>query len=200
MPKPNLRAAFLEAGYETIHRDGYTASGVAAIAARAGGPKGSFYNHFASKEDLAVAVLERYGDGRRMDMLSAEEHTPLDRIAGHFAHLLADLAIDDYQRGCMFGNFAAETAGTNDRLARVVDQAFGEWHEALAGAIEAARADGSVDDSVDARDAAWFIIDAWEGAALRAKSLRSAAPLERVLALTFSTVLIAGLAPGSTSA
>jgi TetR/AcrR family transcriptional repressor of nem operon len=189
MPKPSLREAFADAGMTELHTHGYNATGVAAIAARAGGPKGSFYNHFASKEELAADVLERYAAGRRIEMLTDPAVAPLDRIRAHFAHLRADLAEFDYARGCMFGNFAAEVAATNARLGGLVATSLEAWVTTLAATIEQARAAGDIRSSIDPRRAAQILVDAWEGAALRAKAAGGSAPLDNVVDFAFTDLL-----------
>ena len=57
MAKANVRERLLDAGLETLHRCGFNGCGVQEIAETAGVPKGSFYNHFESKEALGAAVL-----------------------------------------------------------------------------------------------------------------------------------------------
>jgi TetR/AcrR family transcriptional repressor of nem operon len=57
MAKPNLREEILTAGLATLHGRGFNATSVQDITEAAGVPKGSFYNHFASKEDLGAAVV-----------------------------------------------------------------------------------------------------------------------------------------------
>jgi TetR/AcrR family transcriptional repressor of nem operon len=190
MPKPSLKDRFMEAGSEELHANGYHATGVAAIAARAGGPKGSFYNHFASKEDLAMDVLGRYAEGRMIHMLTDGPGPPLARIRAHFTHLRTGLAEFDYSRGCMFGNFAAELGGTNPRLAEAVATALDLWVTTLTDAIEQAKTEGDVATSVDAARAARMLVDAWEGAALRAKTAGDPGPLDNVLAFAFTDLLV----------
>jgi TetR/AcrR family transcriptional regulator, transcriptional repressor for nem operon len=50
---------------------GFNAVGVQDITDAAGVPKGSFYNHFESKEALGAEVVERYGaDETRREILT----------------------------------------------------------------------------------------------------------------------------------
>lgn len=83
MPRPSVRAQIVDAAYEQFHRHGYNAAGVKLITDSAGVPKGSFYNHFESKEELFDAAvddaLERHG--ALMDELTAD----LDDAAEAFA-------------------------------------------------------------------------------------------------------------------
>jgi TetR/AcrR family transcriptional regulator, transcriptional repressor for nem operon len=55
MPRPNG----LSVGLQTPHRRGFNATSVQDITDAAGAPKGSFYNHFESKDALAAEVVGR---------------------------------------------------------------------------------------------------------------------------------------------
>lgn len=191
MPKPSLRDALLDAGYDRLHAMGYAATGVATIATAARAPKGSFYNHFSSKEALAVEVLARYGQGRRLELLAEENVSALQRIRNHLDHLRHDLAAHRYRRGCMFGNFAAEAPGDAPALTLAVAAAMDRWRTMLARTIREGQEDGELADDFDADAAAEFIVDAWEGAALRAKVVGDGAPVDNVLRFVFGCVLVA---------
>ena len=60
MSKPNVREQLIEAGLKTLLGQGFNGSGVQDVADAARVPKGSFYNHFESKEAFAAEALERY--------------------------------------------------------------------------------------------------------------------------------------------
>src|SRR5262249_47253914 len=50
--KPSHRDLLLDTGLRVLHERGFNATSVQDITEAAGVPKGSFYNHFESKEDL----------------------------------------------------------------------------------------------------------------------------------------------------
>ena len=52
--KPNVREQLLETGLQVLHERGFNATSVQDITEAAGVPKGSFYNHFESEEDLGA--------------------------------------------------------------------------------------------------------------------------------------------------
>lgn len=189
MPKPSLRDALLDAGFEQLYAGGYAATGVAAIAAAANAPKGSFYNHFRSKEALAAEVLGRYGQGRRLDLLSEPGVPAVQRIRNHLGHMDDDLAEHGYRRGCMFGNFAAEAPAGAPEVTRLVAAALGRWCSLLAAAIGDGQRAGEIADDIDPESAAQFIVDAWEGAAMRAKVIGAGTPIDNVTELVFSRIL-----------
>lgn len=55
--KPSARLKLVAAGYDVMSRNGFEGSSIAEIIDLAGVGVGSFYNHFASKEDLAKAIF-----------------------------------------------------------------------------------------------------------------------------------------------
>ena len=88
MAKPNVRERLLDAGVETFHRRGFNGCGVQEITEAAGVPKGSFYNHFASKEALGAAVLDRYWQQRAdttLRILEDGDVRPTERLRRYFA-------------------------------------------------------------------------------------------------------------------
>jgi AcrR family transcriptional regulator len=62
MTGPQRRERILDAAVEAFARGGYEGSSVGEIAAAAGVTKPVLYDHFASKRDLFVAVMERTRD------------------------------------------------------------------------------------------------------------------------------------------
>ena len=61
MGRPSAREGIVQAGLKCLVEKGFNAVGVQDITDTAGVPKGSFYNHFVSKEALGVEIVERYG-------------------------------------------------------------------------------------------------------------------------------------------
>jgi AcrR family transcriptional regulator len=58
LPKAERRAQLLEAALEVFSADGYHAAGMDHIAERAGVTKPVLYQHFPSKLDLYLALLD----------------------------------------------------------------------------------------------------------------------------------------------
>ena len=113
MPRPNVREKILDAAIETVRSRGFNGCGVNDITAAAGVPKGSFYNHFDSKEALGAEVVDEYwqrGACRTLRILSDETLAPLERLRRYFASMVGNLADRDYRCGCLIGNLSAEMA------------------------------------------------------------------------------------------
>lgn len=95
----NRRQEVLDAAAALICRHGYHATSVRDIAGATGMLPGSIYYHFASKDELLVAV---YAEGvrriaERVDAAVAKASTPMKRLeAACIAHLEMLLADSDY--------------------------------------------------------------------------------------------------------
>src|ERR1700685_2744513 len=88
MPRPNCREQILQAGLKCLTTKGFNGVGGQDITDTAGVPKGSFYNHFESKEALGVEIVERYGaDKRRRELLADKSIPPLERLRRHYERL-----------------------------------------------------------------------------------------------------------------
>src|SRR5260370_8135546 len=83
MSKTSLREDILNAGLKVMFRSGYQTATVRDICAAAGAPKGSFTNHFRSKEAFAREVLDRYFAGTKefvKQALGDKSLTPRHRL------------------------------------------------------------------------------------------------------------------------
>ena len=88
MPRPSAREQIVQAGLKCLATKGFNGVGVQDITDTAGVPKGSFYNHFESKEALGAEIVERYGaDKRRRELLTDKSIPPLERLRRHYERL-----------------------------------------------------------------------------------------------------------------
>ena len=191
MSKANLRDNILAAGLEALHRNGFNATSVQDITEAAGVPKGSFYNHFSSKEELGAAAVEQYAlkVSKRSAILADASLRPFARIRRYFETMVASAKFPGAP-GCLLGNFGAELSNQSPAIRERVSAAYERWTQALAGAIEEAQNAGELKPGFGPHATAAFLIDAWEGAVLRSKVEQSRAPLEAFLDVAFSRILI----------
>ena len=88
MPRRSARNAILEAAMKLFIERGYNACSVEDITKAARVPKGSFYNHFKSKQSLAADIVIEYGKGTTdRSVLTNRDINPLTRLKRHFATL-----------------------------------------------------------------------------------------------------------------
>jgi TetR/AcrR family transcriptional repressor of nem operon len=189
---PSLREQLLSAGVETFHRRGYNATSVQDITDAAGAPKGSFYNHFESKEVLAAEVVRSYRvrGRKRLGILQEGKLSPLRRLRRYFESLNDAAADGGFSAGCLLGNFGAEMSAQSPLIRKELAESFARWCGAIAVVIGEAQKGGSVSRSVPANELADSLVHAWEGAMLRAKVEKSRAPLDLFLKVTFARTLV----------
>jgi TetR/AcrR family transcriptional repressor of nem operon len=173
MPKPNHKQRLLKAGLTAFHRRGYHATGVQEIVSSAGVPKGSFYNHFESKDALALAALESYCEERAeaRTLLHNTKIPGLERLDRYLA------ALGYSANGCLIGNFTAELAQL-DAFRDMLSRRWREWREALSQCLSDGQRDGSIRSDVAVEELARTVLALWEGAVLSGKVERTTEPLE----------------------
>jgi TetR/AcrR family transcriptional repressor of nem operon len=191
MPRPSLREQLLYAGLEILQRKGFNGTSVQDITDAAGAPKGSFYNHFVSKEALAAEAVRRYRENRRarLGILQDARLKPLRRLRKYFESLNQAAVEGRFSKGCLLGNFGAELSGQSALVRAQVREGFTAWCDAIALAIAEAQKDGAVSRTLRPRALAQFVVHAWEGAMVRAKVDNDRAPLDLFVKITFAKIL-----------
>lgn len=178
----------VKAGLELFLHQGYNATGIQQITDAAGVPKGSFYNHFTSKETFAAAVVDRYSQHMKRSwerFMQDAPPEPMAAIRHVFDQMLAHHERAETQAGCLIGNFAAEVARSSEPCRQGLLTAQMSWRARLAGLIAAAQQHGDLRRDVDATALSALAWSAWEGALLRMKVEQSTVPVRDSITLMF---------------
>ena len=189
MAKANVRDKILRAGLDQFHRVGFNGSSVEDITDLAEVPKGSFYNHFKSKEDLAVEVIDRYIEQGPHKMLRDAGIPPVKRLKGYFSALGQEFVDSGYKKGCLLGNFSSELADHSGPVRRRLEGAFDGWVNHIAAVIKEAQKLGEVDPKLKPEQLAGALLSAWEGALLRARVAGDAAAVKEFMAVGFGRLI-----------
>jgi TetR/AcrR family transcriptional regulator, transcriptional repressor for nem operon len=191
-PNPEVRRRLLDAGLELMHARGFAASGVKDITDAAGVPKGSFYAYFPSKEAFGAAILEHYWsdiEARLLPILDGDKSAQ-DRITRFFHALADDHEAGDFLLGCLVGNLSLELGGSSEPVRAELVRILDGWNAALTACVRSGQGGaGDVRDDLDAAELASLLIEAWEGAALRGKVIRSRGPYDRFEAVMVPALL-----------
>ncbi|MEM9203905.1 MAG: TetR family transcriptional regulator [Actinomycetota bacterium] len=183
-PKQRL----LTAAHRLMYARSYEAVGVAELCREAGVQKGSFYHFFASKQDLAIEMLDAsWRRTRRAVFATAfgdDARTAAESIA-HYGELLADhlrVGRDEVGviAGCRFGNFAVELSAHDDGVRAKIEEIFAEMASIIEAAIATGKAAGNVRADLDPTQAAADILAVMEGLMVMAKAQQDPAPLGRL--------------------
>jgi TetR/AcrR family transcriptional repressor of nem operon len=189
--RPSAREEIVQAGLKCLVEKGFNAVGVQDITDTAGVPKGSFYNHFESKEALGVEIVERYGANQtRREILTDPTVPPLQRLRRHFDRISALFAESHFKRNCILGGFSAELANQSETIRESLRKLYGEWTKDIEATIAEAQSKGEIANKTKASDLAAFLLDSYEGALLRARVERSRKPFDRFMKFAFGQLLI----------
>jgi TetR/AcrR family transcriptional regulator, transcriptional repressor for nem operon len=179
----------LETGMEMLLRQGYNDLGIAALLEKTRIPKGSFYHHFASKEDFALQVIDLYLTEvhRGLDQCLGDSSVPpLRRVRGFFEGTVEKYRGEGYL-GCLLGGLGQELSGVSETFRRKVEQCFNEIAGRIAVTLGEAVEIGDLPRGTDTRKMAELLVNCWEGAALRMRLRRDPAPLMEMLDFYFQT-------------
>ncbi|MBO4269966.1 TetR/AcrR family transcriptional regulator [Microbispora triticiradicis] len=170
----DAKEKILDAARSLIELRGYSALGVAEICKAAGVPKGSFYYFFASKEALALAVIDEHWAAQERDWkrILAGQAPPLQRLRQLFE--ATEAALRSGQRscgsvaGCLFGNLTLELSNQTEAIRARLQEIFDAHVEMIEALIVEAVARGEA-RVADARQAARSVVAQLEGQVLFAK-------------------------------
>jgi TetR/AcrR family transcriptional repressor of nem operon len=139
--KPTARDKILGSALGVIRTKGYAATSVDDLCAAAGVTKGAFFHHFKSKEDLAVAAAEFWGETTSAFFAAAPYHghaDPLQRLLGYIDFRKAILAGDIAEFTCLAGTMVQETFETNPAIRDACARAITEHADKIEADIAAA--------------------------------------------------------------
>jgi TetR/AcrR family transcriptional repressor of nem operon len=185
------REALCDAGVAALTEKGFSATGIDEILRSVGVPKGSFYHFFESKEAFGAELISRYAEyfARKLDrFLLDEKLTPLARIEGFCADAERGMRRYGFRRGCLVGNLGQEMGALPESFRAQLVEVLQDWQGRMAACLERARAVREIPARADCAQWAAFFWVGWEGAVLRAKLERKAAPLR-----LFSELFLTGV-------
>lgn len=180
----------IAAGLRLMLERGYNAVGVQQLLTETGVPKGSFYHHFESKEDFALQVIDAYAREAHLLLeatLADRRQPPLRRVRAFFEGIRAAYEAEGYL-GCFLGALGQELSGASEVFRRKIEGCLADIAARLAVCLEEARVAGDLPVATDTRRMADVLVDAWEGAALRTRLVRTGQPLDAVLDFYFAAV------------
>ncbi len=189
---PSVRDRLLQAGVVVFSRAGFNGSSVQDITDAAGVPKGSFYNHFDSKERLGAAAIEyfwREKAEKSLAILADDSLEPRTRLKQYFEQVVIEVGAIGYTCGCFIGNMTAELSDHSTVISDQLSAVFDRWTREIAACIRLAQQANAIASRADPDLLAAFALNAWEGALLRARVTKSDRPLRQFIDTLFQQVL-----------
>ena len=174
------RKKLLELGVSLLMEQGYHGTGLQELVQKAGVPKGSFYNHFPSKEAFGADVVEYYIEPFILQLdrhLQRQEASAEEALKSYFGELIEQTERRQFKGGCLLGNLIGEIGDTSDLCQASLRKAVHRYRDKLREGIARAQKEGSFRRDMGAEEMADFLVNVWQGALLRTKIEQSTRPL-----------------------
>jgi len=158
---------------QVIRAKGYAATTIDDVCAAAGLTKGSFFHHFKSKEELALATIAHFDAMAEGFFATAPYRTladPLDRLLGYVDFRAAILGGELYQYTCLLGTLVQETYATHPEIRAACDRGMSSHIAELTRDIEAAKERYAPAAPWSAESVGYFIQAVLQGSFIFAKA------------------------------
>jgi AcrR family transcriptional regulator len=165
------RDHLMATAWRLFYRDGYRAVGIDTLLAEAGVAKMTLYNHFSSKDDLIIAVLEKRDCELRASIIAlvdASTGSPADKLLTVFDWLETWFGTPDFN-GCAFIRALSEYPD----IAHPIHQTAWRHKVAMQGALTQLCAQAGAHDPAALANTLSLLID---GAIVAAQATASTAP------------------------
>ncbi len=159
---------------ELFQAQGYNATSLADILEQAGVNSGSLYYFFPSKEELLLAVLDRYTELLYpivIEPVFARVSDPIERIFGLLERYRQGLMVTGCRRGCPIGNLALELSDAHPRVRERVAANFEAWCGWVRQCLE--DAGSRLPPDLDRGELASFVLTVMEGGVMQARAHQS---------------------------
>ncbi len=191
------RRRIVERAAPVFNQRGYAGASMSELVAATGIEKGGIYNHFGSKDALALEafdyayslIVERFtraqaGKERAIDRLLAL----VDAFGDEFDH-------PDLPGGCPIANTAIESDDTHPALCAHARDAMDSWHRLIGSIVKSGKARGELRADTDPYELATVMTATLEGALMLSRLLHEPAHMRR--AAKHLTAHILSLGPGA---
>jgi TetR/AcrR family transcriptional repressor of nem operon len=176
---PETRERLIDAAVFLFWQNGYAATGVAEILARAKVNSGSFYHFFRSKEALLLAVLDWYVRGLEpfvMQPAFAQSPDPIERVFAVLAFYRQNLIKTGCTYGCPIGRLALEIPENRSDVHHLLAANFDGWTAAIETCLDAAR--DRLPPDLDRASLSQFVLTVMEGGVMQSRAHRRIGPFD----------------------
>jgi AcrR family transcriptional regulator len=177
------REKLIETATALFAARGYNATGMADILAAAGVHRGSLYHAFPTKQDLLLAVLERYRSGIEERLIApawAGIEDPIERVFALLGRYRQFLIETGGRFGCPIGSLALELHEADGDVRAMLQANFEAW----IGHVEQCFVDAGdrLPSGIDRRALALFTLTTMEGGVMLARTERGLDPFDTAVA------------------
>ena len=182
----DAKERLIQAAMDLFYTRTYANVGVQELCNHARVKKGSFYHFFETKQDLALASLDRwwaFAKETTWDVAFADDVPPLKRISRFFELVYAQncdmVEQNGHLCGCPFGNLAVELCAQEAAIREKMRQIYDDIVQRLQQTLDEAVAAGEL-APMDTREAALALWAYCEGILMLAKARQDLDLLRRL--------------------
>ncbi len=162
---------------------GYAGASISDIMQVTGLKKGGIYNHFQSKDDLAVQAFDYAVDlikQRYRGALKNKRHA-VERLQGIISVFRASIENPAVEGGCPLLNTAVESDDAHPILRKRAQTVMDSWRDMVCKVIQKGIARGEIRPDVNPDEVATVMITLLEGAVMMSRLYDDAIHLERAI-------------------
>jgi TetR/AcrR family transcriptional repressor of nem operon len=192
MKRTHNKDDIIQVGLDLVLSRGFNATGVEAVLKQANVPKGSFYNFFSSKEEFALAIIDKFVADRvevLYPIFSDQSLPPLERVKKSFETIIAAFEGVDCSKGCLIGNLGQEMSDQFENVRQRLEKSLLEWAKAVSQLLSQAQKENAIPADMNAEMLAENLISSFQGALLCSKVKKSPEPLNNFIHLYFDVFL-----------
>lgn len=177
------KAKIVRQAAELFNQKGYAGSSITDIMQATGLKKGGIYNHFSSKEELALEAFDyaRAKMSQKIWQSVRNKTNAVERLRAMVSSYLDYLDNPPIAGGCPILNTAIETDDLNSPLRDRALQALNSWRSLIVRIVAKGIKKGEVRSQVEPDVVATVIISTLEGAIMMSKLERDGVHVVRVV-------------------
>ena len=177
------RQRIVELAAPVFNRQGFVGASLRDLIGATGLEKGGIYNHFGSKEQLALEAYD-YAMTRVTESLARSQDgatDAIDRLTRMIEAFARNARKPSVEGGCPIMNTAIEADDTNSDLRDRAKESMTLWHRLVGRIVKDGKADGTLAADVDPYALASTITGSLEGALMLARLYEDPAHMDRVV-------------------
>lgn len=173
----------LQRAAQLFNRRGFFGSAMSDIMSVTGLEKGGIYNHFSSKEDLALQAFDYAVGVLRVEISLAvgDKRNAVDRLLGLMTFYQHQSEGHPFSGGCPVMNTAIEADDTQPALRERAKAAIEEWYQFIRRIVQRGQEKREIRAGINAEMLATVYLSMMEGAIMQSRLYGNQRPMERAI-------------------